>query len=43
MIGGLSFIEEPPVLRFFAGRMEAKNNWGAKLAEEFEKSFGPEC
>jgi tyrosine phenol-lyase len=43
MIGGLSFIEEPPVLRFFAGRMEALGGWGARLAEEYEKEFGPDC
>jgi len=43
MIGGLEFFEEPPVLRFFAGRMRALGNWGAPLAEAFEKHFGPEC
>ena len=43
MIGGLSFIEEPPVLRFFAGKMAPKNDWGAALAAEFEKDFGPDC
>jgi len=43
MIGGLEFFEEPPVLRFFAGRMRALGNWGAPLAAAFEKDFGPEC
>jgi tryptophanase len=43
MVGGLSFYEEPPVLRFFGGKMNPKNNWGAKLAAEFEKDFGPGC
>jgi tryptophanase len=43
LIGGLEFYEEPPILRFFGGRMKPKNNWGAKLAEAFEKDFGPEC
>jgi tyrosine phenol-lyase len=42
-VGGLRFIEEPPVLRFFAGRMEAIGGWGKGLAEEFEKDFGPDC
>jgi tryptophanase len=40
MVKGLRFIEEPPVLRFFFGRMEAIDNWGAKLAEAFKADFG---
>jgi len=43
MIGGLEFSEEPPVLRFFAGRMIPKGNWGAELAQAFENDFGPNC
>ena len=43
MIGGLEFYEEPPILRFFGGKLKPKNNWGAKLAEAFEKDFGPDC
>ena len=43
LIGGLRFIEEPPVLRFFAGRMEAVGGWGEKLVEAFEKDFGTNC
>jgi tryptophanase len=43
MIGGLEFYEEPPVLRFFGGKMKPKGDWGLALAEAFEKHFGPEC
>lgn len=40
LVGGLKFVEEPPVLRFFFGRMEALNSWGRKLADAFKKDFG---
>jgi tryptophanase len=43
LIGGLEFYEEPPVLRFFAGLMKPKNNWGAALADAFARDFGAEC
>jgi len=41
MVGGLEFFEEPPVLRFFAGRMRALNGWGARFQKAFEADFGP--
>jgi tryptophanase len=41
-IGGLEFYEEPPVLRFFGGKMRPKGDWGAELAEKFEADFGAE-
>ncbi len=31
LVQGLRFVEEPPVLRFFFGRLEPLNDWGAKL------------
>jgi tyrosine phenol-lyase len=43
MIGGLEFYEEPPVLRFFGGKMKPKGDWGLPLAQAFEDHFGPEC
>lgn len=42
LIGGLKFIEEPPVLRFFFGRMEAIGDWGRKLTDAFKAEFGPD-
>jgi tyrosine phenol-lyase len=39
----VKFIEEPPVLRFFFGRMAALNDWGSKLAEAFRKDFGTDA
>ncbi|MCC7491807.1 MAG: tryptophanase [Fimbriimonadaceae bacterium] len=43
LVGGLKFYHEPPVLRFFTGKMEALGGWGAKLAAAFEADFGPAC
>ena len=41
LIGGLRFLSEPPVLRFFIGKLETLNDWGKKLVDKFEKDFGP--
>jgi tryptophanase len=40
LIGGLEFVEEPKVLRFFFGRLEPIGNWPEVLAEQFRKDFG---
>lgn len=40
LIGGLTFAEEPKVLRFFFGKLEAKTDWPQQLAAQFRKDFG---
>lgn len=40
MIGGLQWVYEPKVLRFFMGKLEAKTDWPAKLVDKFRKDFG---
>jgi len=40
MIGGLRFVYEPPVLRFFMGGLEAIGDWPEKLMLKFRKDFG---
>jgi tyrosine phenol-lyase len=40
LVGGLKFVEEPKVLRFFFGRLAPLDNWGARLAEAFQAEFG---
>jgi tryptophanase len=43
LIGGLRFVDEPPVLRFFFGRLEATSPWPQTLAEAFRADFGEDC
>lgn len=40
LIGGLHFVEEPSVLRFFFGRLEAESDWPQRLAAKFRSDFG---
>ena len=40
LVGGLKFVEEPPVLRFFMGRLAPVNDWPQKLAAKFREDFG---
>ena len=40
LIGGLRFVYEPPVLRFFMGGMEPVSDWPQKLIAKFKEDFG---
>jgi len=40
LIGGLEFVEEPRVLRFFFGRLKPIGDWPEILVKQFRKDFG---
>jgi tyrosine phenol-lyase len=40
LVGGLKFVEEPKVLRFFMGRLAPTSNWPEKLVAKFKADFG---
>ncbi|MBQ5730461.1 MAG: tryptophanase, partial [Bacteroidaceae bacterium] len=40
LIGGLKWVEEPNVLRFFFGRLVPLDDWQDKLAAKFREDFG---
>lgn len=39
LIGGLKFVDEPKVLRFFGGRLSPVSDWAEKLVAKFKKDF----
>lgn len=40
LIGGLRFVDEPKILRFFTGKLESVSDWPVKLAQKFREDFG---
>jgi tyrosine phenol-lyase len=40
LVGGLKFVEEPKVLRFFVGRLAPTSDWTTKLVAKFKQDFG---
>lgn len=40
LVGGLRFVEEPKVLRFFFGRLEPIGDWQERLVAKFREDFG---
>ena len=40
LVGGLKFVEEPSVLRFFFGRLAPVGDWQEKLVAKFRADFG---
>jgi len=43
LIGGLHFVEEPTVMRFFIGRLEEIGLWQERLKAKFIADFGPDA
>jgi tryptophanase len=40
LIGGLKFVDEPKILRFFFGRLGALSDWQTELVKRFREDFG---
>lgn len=40
LVGGLEWVEEPEILRFFFGRLKAKGDWPQRLLDKFIEDFG---
>jgi len=40
LVGGLKFVEEPRILRFFFGRLAPTSDWQEKLVAKYKADFG---
>lgn len=40
LVGGLTFVDEPKILRFFFGKLATTSDWQTKLAAKFRADFG---
>lgn len=40
LVGGLSFTDEPKILRFFFGKLAPTTDWQTKLVAKFKEDFG---
>ena len=40
LIGGLKFVEEPKIMRFFFGKLAPTSDWPERLVNKFKKDFG---
>ncbi|MCI0502479.1 MAG: beta-eliminating lyase-related protein, partial [Fusobacteria bacterium] len=40
LIGGLKFVEEPKILRFFFGKLLPTDNWQNMLMAKYQADFG---
>jgi tryptophanase len=43
LVGGLKFIEEPFILRFFIGRLAPVSDWNKKLRDAYVSDFGADA
>ncbi len=40
LVGGLEWVQEPPLLRFFMGTLKPASDWPQKLIAKFKEDFG---
>ena len=40
LVGGLQWLDEPQILRFFYGTLEPNSDWQQKLVAKFKEDFG---